>query len=105
MDNGMSGRGMLEVNGTDVITLGGTLLTSGSNAKQNGYAMSEGPKEIGASSHRELSDRPRSRTIRHENYEHEDGQLYNQDSHRIHQDQVLSFKDLNQYAERNENQK
>lgn len=34
-ENGMSGRGMLEVNNemADIITLGGTILTHGSNAK------------------------------------------------------------------------
>ena len=44
--------------------------------------MSEGTKLIGASSHRG-PDRPRSHTIRHEAKGEEEGQLFNQDSHRI----------------------
>ena len=120
------GRGLGEAaaDANDIVTLGGTLLTHGSNGKaNNAFAMSEEAKTPGL----ELKDQgstsrggdgkgsgggqerqgPDAEVDSSANdaagSPNDHGHQYNQDSHRVQRDQVLSFKDLNQYADRSEN--
>jgi len=120
------GRGLVNgpVDVNDIVTLGGTLITHDSNGKANNtFTMSEEAKtpalelkDEGSSSRGgdgkgdggvQVMQGPDAEVDSSANdaagSPNALGHEYNQDSHRVQRDQVLSFKDLNQYADRSEN--